>query len=86
MYICQNLKNMGLSSKGRAYYLLTLICVIYIFDYADRHVMSSLLPFIKEDWHVSDVNLGLLTSIVSLSIGVFTIPMSILVDRWSRRK
>lgn len=77
---------MSSSSKGRAYYLLTLISVIYIFDYADRHVMSSLLPFIKADWNVKDVDLGLLTSIVSLSIGIFTIPLSILVDRWSRKK
>lgn len=69
-----------------AYYLLTLICIIYIFDYADRHVMSSLLPFIKQEWHIKDVDLGLLTSIVSLSIGIFSIPLSILVDRWSRKK
>lgn len=77
---------MSFKSKFNAYYLLTLICVIYIFDYADRHVMSSLLPFIKEDWHVQDVDLGLLTSIVSLFVGIFSIPLSILIDRWSRKK
>ncbi|MBK8808475.1 MAG: MFS transporter [Bacteroidales bacterium] len=74
------------NAKFRAYYLLTLICVIYMFDYADRHVMASLLPFIKAEWQIADMDLGLLTSVVSLTIGIFTIPLSILVDRWSRKK
>lgn len=60
--------------------------MIYMFDYADRHIMSSLLPYIKEDWKLNDADLGMLNSIVSLTVGLFTIPLSILVDRWSRKK
>jgi len=78
--------NIATSTKGRAYYVLTLLCVLYLFDYADRMVMSSLLPLIKADWNVSDADLGLLTGIVSLFVAIFVLPMSVLVDRWSRKK
>lgn len=74
------------TAKSKAFYLLSLICMIYMFDYADRHIMSSLLPYIREDWNLQDANLGLLNSIVSLTVGLFAIPLSILVDRWSRKK
>ena len=74
------------SAKGKAAYMMVLILVVYMFDYADRMIVSSLLPFIKEDWHVSDTQLGMLTSIVSLFIAICVLPVSILVDRWSRKK
>lgn len=73
------------SAKGRAFYLLTLICVIYLLDYADRKVMSGIFESVKAEWLLSDSQLGLLNGIVSLMISVFVIPMSILVDRWSRK-
>lgn len=48
--------------------------------------MSSLLPLIKADWNVSDTDLGMLTGIVSLFVAIFVLPLSVLVDRWSRKK
>lgn len=57
-----------------------------MFDYADRMVVSSLLPFIKADWGVSDAQLAMLTGIVSLFVALFVLPLSVLVDRWSRKK
>jgi len=77
---------MRYSAKGKAIYMMVLIYVIYMFDYADRMIVSSLLPFIKKDWDVTDAQLGMLTSIVALFIAIFVIPISILVDRWSRKK
>jgi len=74
------------TAKGKATYMMILIFVVYMFDYADRMIVSSLIPFIKEDWNVSDAQLGMLTSIVSLFIAICVIPISILVDRWSRKK
>lgn len=66
--------------------LMVLMCTAYLFDYADRMVVSSLLPMIKAEWHSTDAQLGMLTSIVSLFIAIFVLPLSILVDRWSRTK
>ncbi len=74
------------TAKGNAYYLLTLVCVIYMFDYADRMVVASLAPFIQAEWNMSDADLGMLTGIVSLFIAIFVIPLSLIVDRWSRKK
>ena len=74
------------STKGRAYYALTLLSMLYMFDYADRMVMSSLLPYIKADWGSSDAELAMLTGVVSLFVALFVLPMSVLVDRWSRKK
>lgn len=66
--------------------LMFLICIAYFFDYADRMVMASLLPYIKADWNCSDSQLGMLTSIVNLFIAIFVLPLSVLVDKWSRTK
>lgn len=67
-------------------FLLVLICIAYLLDYADRMVISALLPQIKAEWGVSDEQLGMLTSIVSLFIALFVLPLSIIIDRWSRTR
>ena len=69
-----------------AYIILVLLCLTYAFDYTDRMIVASLIPFIKEAWGLSDTLLGSLTGVVSLFIAVFVLPFSLMVDRWSRRK
>ena len=76
---------MSTSAKVRAYYVLILIIILYIFDYADRLVITSFLDSIKNEWHLKDAQLGMLTGIVNLFVAIFVLPMSILVDRWSRK-
>ena len=68
------------STKGRAYYALTLLSMLYMFDYADRMVMSSLLPYIKADWGSSDAELAMLTGVVSLFVALLLSPsLSVMV-------
>lgn len=82
------------SPEGSAYqreglrtgWILALLCLTYLFDYADRMVVGALIPFIKQDWQVSDRALGALTSVIYVTIAVCAVPLSIIVDRWSRRK
>ena len=69
-----------------AYFTFVLLFLLYMFDYADRMVIGSLLPFLKEDWGLTDTQCGLLLSAVYWSITVCTFPISIFVDRWSRRR
>jgi len=76
---------MNISAKTRAYSVLSLIFILYMFDYADRLVITSFLDPIKSEWHVDDGQLGMLTSIVNLFVALFVFPFSILVDRWSRK-
>jgi MFS family permease len=75
-----------LFSRGYSNYVFTLLFLLYLFDYADRMIITSLFPFIKAEWSLSDTQLGALISAVYWSIVVLTIPASILVDRWSRRR
>jgi len=72
-------------STRYARFVFTLLFLLYMFDYIDRMVIVSLFPYIKHDWGLSDTQLGLLVSAVYWSILVFTLPISILIDRWSRK-
>lgn len=72
--------------RGHARYVFTLLFLLYLFDYMDRLVVTSLFPFIKADWGLSDAQCGMLVSAVYWSIAAFTFPVSIMVDRWSRKK
>jgi MFS family permease len=67
-------------------YIFILLFLLYFFDIADRFMVSSLFPYIKQDWGLSDTELGLLVSTIYWAIVIFVFPISILVDRWSRKK
>lgn len=75
-----------LFSKRYTNYIFILLFLLYMFDYIDRMVVTSLLPFLKIEWNLSDAQSGALMSAVYLSISVLSFPVAILVDRWSRRK
>jgi len=74
-----------LFSKRYTNYIFILLFLLYMFDYIDRMVITSLFPFLKADWNLTDTQCGMLVSAVYWSIVLFTFPVSILVDRWSRR-
>ena len=73
-------------SKRSSYYIFALLFLLYFFDYVDRTIVTSLAPFIQKEWGLTDTQSGLLMSVVYWSIVVFVFPVSILVDRWSRKK
>ena len=73
-------------SKLNTYYIFTLLFLLYFFDYVDRMIVTSLMPYIKLEYGLTDTQSGLLVSVVYWSIVVFVLPVSILVDRWSRKK
>ncbi len=70
----------------RSHAILLVLFLIYMSDYIDRYVVASMIDFIKKDWQITDAQAGSLMSVVLLFITIFTVPASILVDRWSRRK
>jgi MFS transporter, Spinster family, sphingosine-1-phosphate transporter len=75
-----------LVSKGYAWFVFAMLYVLYLFDFIDRQVISSLFPYLKKEWALSDAQLGMLVSIVNISISVVVFPVSLLIDRWSRKK
>lgn len=66
--------------------VFSLLFLLYMFDYIDRLVIVSLFPFLSRDWGITDTQCGLLVSAVYWSILIFTLPVSVLIDRWSRKK
>ncbi len=53
-------------------------------DYMSRQVLNALFPLLKAEWALSDARLGALGGVVALMVGVLTVPLSILADRWGR--
>src|SRR5665648_538942 len=75
-----------LFSKRYSNYVFMLLFLLYLFDYADRMVVTSMFTSIEKDWGISHTQSGLLVSAVYWAIVLLTFPVSILVDRWSRSK
>lgn len=75
-----------LVSKGYAWYVFFLLFGLGLFDYMDRQIITSLFPYFKQEWGVSDTQCGFLVAAVNWSITLFAVPVAILSDRWSRKK
>jgi MFS family permease len=73
-------------SKGYAYYVFLLLFLLYLFNYVDRMVVAAIFPYLRVDWGLTDTQCGWFASIVTLMMTVFVFPVSLLVDRWSRKK
>lgn len=73
------------TSKGRTRLILVLFCLM-AFSFMDRQMISALLEPMKRDLAFSDAQMGLIQSVFMVCIALFAAPVSLLVDRWSRRK
>ncbi|WP_200379721.1 MFS transporter [Rubrivivax gelatinosus] len=60
------------------------LCLLMVFDFADRMVLAALLPAIRADWQISDTTAGLLGSILTLGMVLFAFPAAALVGRLGR--
>lgn len=69
-----------------AWFTCIIASLLNMFDMIDRMVVASLLPYLKAEWGLSDTQLGGLISIVNISISVLVVPVSIIVDKWSKKK
>jgi len=72
--------------KNKSWTIFWLLFLLYMFDYMDRMIIVSLFPFLRQEMGMSDAQCGLLVSAVYWSILIFSFPVSVLVDRWSRTK
>jgi predicted MFS family arabinose efflux permease len=75
-----------LVSKPQAWFAFALSFLLMTFDFIDRQIVVSMFPYLKAEWSLSDRELGFLISIVSVTIALGTLPLSLLVDSWSRVK
>ena len=75
-----------LFTKGYSNYVFVLLFLLYMFDYIDRTIVTSMFSSIERDWGISHTQSGMLVSAVYWAIVLLTFPASLLVDRWSRTK
>ncbi|MGD0342093.1 MAG: MFS transporter [Bacteroidales bacterium] len=75
-----------LYSKGYSNYVFMLLFLLYMFDYIDRMVVTSMFTHIEHDWGITHTQSGLLVSAVYWAIVLLSFPASLIVDRWSRVK
>ena len=55
-------------------------------DYLSRQVITPIFPFLKQEWTLTDTQLGALVSVVALIVGVASVPVALIADRWGRVK
>jgi len=75
-----------LASRPYAWLVFTMTFLLMVFDFMDRQIVVSMFPFLKAEWALSDTQLGALVSVVSITVALGTLPVALLVDRWSRVK
>ena len=73
-------------SRGFPFAVFVLTFGLLLSDYMSRQVLSAVFPFLKVEWVLTDTQLGSLTSIVALTVGLLAVPLSLLGDRWGRSK
>jgi predicted MFS family arabinose efflux permease len=70
----------------QAWFAFSMAFLLMTVDFIDRQIVVSMLPSLKSEWGLSDGQLGALVSSVSITIAVFSFPIALLADRWSRVK
>jgi len=59
---------------------------LYLFDYAGQDGCQLDVLYIQADLGINDFQSGWLVSVIYLTIGIMTFPVSLVIDRWSRTK
>ncbi|MBV6823403.1 MFS transporter [Pseudomonas sp. PD9R] len=73
-------------ARKYAWIVFALTFGLLISDYMSRQVLNAVFPLLKSEWSLSDGQLGLLSGIVALMVGLLTIPLSLMADRFGRVK
>ncbi|CAG8868976.1 MULTISPECIES: MFS transporter [Pseudomonas] len=73
-------------ARQYAWIVFALTFGLLISDYMSRQVLNAVFPLLKSEWILSDGQLGLLSGIVALMVGLLTFPLSLLADRFGRVK
>ncbi len=74
-------------TSGYRRYVLGLLLVVAIFNYADRYLLGILIPDIKADLGLSDTQIGFISGAAFTILYAFLgVPIARLADRFSRKK
>src|SRR3954453_1990952 len=73
-------------SRTYAWLVFAVIFGLMLSDYMSRQVLNAVFPQLKTDWGLTDAQLGLLSGIVGLMVGLLAVPAAMVADRWGRVK
>jgi predicted MFS family arabinose efflux permease len=77
---------MGGARPGYRHYVLAVLLAGYVLNAFDRSVLNLLLEPIRQEFRLSDTQLGLLSGLAfALFYSALAIPVATLADRWNRR-
>ncbi len=74
------------SANKSANVALAVLIAINILNFYDRYILGVLAEPIRREFHLSDTQLGLLSSVFIWLYAIVGVPLGSLADRWSRRK
>lgn len=81
----QNEKASARPGRGQAYFAFGVLFAVNVLNYADRYVLSAILPDIEHAFNMSDFEGGLLISSFLLVYAVATLPLGVWADRGIRK-
>ena len=67
-----------------AWVVFALTFGLLLSDYMSRQVLNVVFPMLKAEWGLSDTELGSLSSVVNIAVGLLAFPLSLMADRWGR--
>jgi MFS family permease len=75
----------AIPTKRQAGFAFTVLFIVNVLNYADRYVLSAVLPSIKQEFNMSDFQGGLLISSFLIVYAVATLPLGVWADRGVRK-
>jgi len=72
--------------KWKIWYMMVVIYMLFLLDFATRSVISPMFPILQKELNLSDTQLGWLGTAVLVTVGLLAIPLSYVIDRWRRGK
>lgn len=73
-------------SPGPRWYVVALLCSLYVLSYLDRLIVSLLIDDIRGDMHISDVQISLLIGFAfAIFFGFVALPAARIADNGNRR-
>src|SRR2546421_8254027 len=72
-------------TRGQARFAFSVLFLVNILNYADRYVLSAILPSIKRDFHLTDFAGGLLISSFLIMYALSALPLGVWADRGIRK-
>lgn len=78
-------KKFIIPTMRQAGFAFTVLFIVNVLNYADRYVLSAILPSIKREFNMSDFQGGLLISSFLIVYAVATLPLGVWADRGVRK-